>query len=1237
MQCIQLGSGDNTFPNNRYPNNNGNDCVLGGGGDDILSGGLGNDTLNGQTGSDFLEGGSGNDELRGGTGGDYLYGQEDNDILLGQPGNDELRGGSGNDTLYGGEGDDTIYGGDGDDFFAPTESEPEEQNLGQDDWYGRGGADSFGIAHFDGQGWATIHDFNYSEGDRIRNIQNYQLEQSGTKVIIRQSGNKLAEVLDTTKNKVEGGINNNPPVAVDDFVNTNEDVSSIPINVLANDYDPDGDEISLIGQINPIIYNLGGQFNSLGQGQSVTEVFSYTIKDVFGESDTANVYVTINGVNDAPTVENPIPSQRTDEDQFFSFTLPSNTFKDIDNGDILSYSASSLPSWLQFNSNTRTFSGTPTNDDVGTTNITVTATDTSFYDVSTSFALTIENVNDNPELINFISDQMATKDEPFSFTFANDTFRDIDVGDTLTYSATLSNENPLPSWLIFDNNTRTFSGTPTDSDVGTLGIKVIATDTATATADDTFILTVAGNQPPIVDDPKTIEFPEDTMVDLNINPPTDPENDPLNIKVDSLPDGEIQKSDGSPVVIGDMLTITELTSLKFVPVPDANGNAGSFNYSVDDGNNDPVPSYVGFNITPVNDAPILNISGDPVVENDEDGSTVGQIVIDGSITDVDNSVTEAIAITSVDNTNGSWQYYDNNNWVDFGNVSDSDARLLNANRQIRFNADPSYDGTATFQYRAWDETQGTEGGIYNTTSNGGQTAFSLQVETATVTVSGNQPPTVEAPKTLVVKEDTTINLNITAPSDPENDSLNIQVDTIPNPTKGEIQKSDGSPVAIGDTLTTTELTNLKFVPVPDENGNAGSFSYSVDDSNNDPVPSSVSLNIALMTDNLNLGEADTITLDHNLQTITLDQTYHNPVIFAPSVSYNGYQLATPRITNVTDNSFDIYLQEPINEDGTHILETLSYLVFEAGTYQLSDGTLVEVGTLNTDATTNLANHSLTPWQTIEFDIDFADTPVIFSQVQTDNESDLVRTRQQNASADGFEVVMEEDEIKGRNSETHLVETIGYIAIASGNGNSNGVTFQAGSTSDSVTHGLSNLNFGGTFDNTPHFLANIATYDGPDPSTLRFQNLTANGVQVTLQEDTTFDNETKHTTEVVNYLAIEGNNGLQGTAYDPLTGNRAIIGTDGDDYLLGLTENDTRIGKGGSDVFILESNQGTDTISDFELGVDLIGLTDNVTFGSLSLSDAGNDTSVIFDNQVLGIIKGVQATELSSNDFVEVTL
>jgi hypothetical protein len=50
---------------------------------------------------------------------------------------------------------------------------------------------------------------------------------------------------------------------------------------------------------------------------------------------------------------------------------------------------------------------------------------------------------------------------------------------------------------------------------------------------------------------------------------------------------------------------------------------------------------------------------------------------------------------------------------------------------------------------------------------------------------------------------------------------------------------------------------------------------------------------------------------------------------------------------------------------------------------------------------------------------------------------------------------------------------------------------------------------------------MGTYDGGDSAHLRYTGLSATGVQVMVEEDTTYDAETNHTTEAVHYLAIEG--------------------------------------------------------------------------------------------------------------------
>ena len=60
----------------------------------------------------------------------------------------------------------------------------------------------------------------------------------------------------------------------------------------------------------------------------------------------------------------------------------------------------------------------------------------------------------------------------------------------LTYTATAADGSPLPAWLTFNAATRTFSGTPTAANVGTLSVKVSATDLGGLAASETFNIAV---------------------------------------------------------------------------------------------------------------------------------------------------------------------------------------------------------------------------------------------------------------------------------------------------------------------------------------------------------------------------------------------------------------------------------------------------------------------------------------------------------------------------------------------------------------------------------------------------------------------------------------------------------------------------------------------------------------------------------------------------------------------------
>ena len=216
----------------------------------------------------------------------------------------------------------------------------------------------------------------------------------------------------------------------------------------------------------------------------------------------ANFTLNITDVNEAPTVVSAIADQNAKQGNAFSFQIPTNTFTDIDADDVLTYSATlengnALPTWLTFNSTTRTFSGTPTNDNVGNFNVKAIATDKAGTSANDIFVITVENVNDAPIVANLIADQNAKQGNAFSFQIPTNTFTDIDAGDVLTYSATLENGNALPSWLTFNSTTRTFSGTPTNDNVGNLNVKAIATDKAGTSANDIFAIAVENTPSPI--------------------------------------------------------------------------------------------------------------------------------------------------------------------------------------------------------------------------------------------------------------------------------------------------------------------------------------------------------------------------------------------------------------------------------------------------------------------------------------------------------------------------------------------------------------------------------------------------------------------------------------------------------------------------------------------------------------------------------------------------------------------
>ncbi len=356
---------------------------------------------------------------------------------------------------------------------------------------------------------------------------------------------------------------------------------------------------------------------------------------------------------------------------------------------------------------------------------------------------------------------------------------------------------------------------------------------------------------------------------------------------------------------------------------------------------------------------------------------------------------------------------------------------------------------------------------------------------------------------------------------------------------------------VGEGLAGVEVTavrqsdNLSFTTTTMASGgyqialDAGTYEVSFAD-NNRTIGSTSQVSIAgenikldLDTSNLaveqtqHIGEIGKISdFDHVNQTIQLNNTYINPVVFALTLSYNGGDSAIARITDIQDDNFSLYLQEAEYKDGIHTRkESLSYMVLEAGTWELADGTLLEVGTLNTNSTTTSS------WSSIDFESDFSTTPAILSQVQTNYGNQFVRTRQKSSSVDGFELAMEEEELLKPSG--HATETVGWLAIESGSGDWGGLEYQAGHTGTNIDHTWDTIDFEPNFEQAPNFFASLASYRGSDSAGLRYHNLGSSEVQIKVAEDQSRDSEISHITEAVDFLAIAGSGNLSATPYDPM--------------------------------------------------------------------------------------------------------
>lgn len=251
-------------------------------------------------------------------------------------------------------------------------------------------------------------------------------------------------------------------------------------------------------------------------------------------------------------------------------------------------------------------------------------------------------------------------------------------------------------------------------------------------------------------------------------------------------------------------------------------------------------------------------------------------------------------------------------------------------------------------------------------------------------------------------------------------------------------------------------------------------------------------------------------------TVTLANTYTNPVVVMGPLSYTGGTSLTVRVRNVTATSFQFQVDrwDHHSTQGHSTLEHLSYIAMESGTYAIG-GTQWQAGR-SAGVTQTGVSQALASG--------FPNAPAVFSQVATTNDTQAVQSRVSGITSTGFTVELDESEI---DATPHASETVHWIAMTQGSSNffSSRMRFQAGQgtnhDSSFRTRTFSRMHA------DPYIFASMQTKNDADPATLRWRYLFADRVDLVAQEDAhplqfgegTVNNT--HSAETVAFLVVQG--------------------------------------------------------------------------------------------------------------------
>ena len=671
-----------------------------------------------------------------------------------------------------------------------------------------------------------------------------------------------------------------PPNAADDRYSTNEDtVLSVAIpGVIANDSDAENDVLS-VTHVNGLTTNVGktidlpskatllvnanGSFTfnpqtstvaqSLPQGATGQESFTYRLTDGVLPSKVATVTISILGINDAPVARD--NSYGTSEDDAFDGNVILDDTKqgvdfDIDTGDKFTVTAlngagfinqtdSVLPSGARLSlSSTGKFHYDPSTSfdflPAGQTqndSFVYTITDTAGLSATATVVITVLGVNDNPVAIT--NSYRTNEDTAHSGNvISDDTGAGVDVDadngsalSILTVNGSAANVGTLftlPSGSQLQlNKDGTFNYDPSTSAVyNSLAVGKSNQDTFIYTLTDgvggtsaaaTVTLTIDGrNDAPEARD-NSYSIDDNSLLarnvlsdDTGVGKDRDP--DIGDTFVVSAVDGGTSRVDSIYIMpSGATLKLNSNGSFNYDPStsPTLNGlsvgqtGKDSFNYTIRDVNGAQSTATVTITVTGVNDAPIAR--NDEFSTSEDSALTSENLLNDnGHGVDSDPDFVDSLVVSAVNGI--------------AGNVGKTISLSSGAALKVNLNGTFAFDPTISAKWQSLPVGQnGTETFTYTISDNKGGNSTA----TVTITVNGVNDAPVAVTNSYSTNEDTATSGNALT----DNTGAGVDSDRDTGDTL-RLSAIDGSPVfPAGDTVIT--LTSGATVTV----NSAGQFNY----------------------------------------------------------------------------------------------------------------------------------------------------------------------------------------------------------------------------------------------------------------------------------------------------------------------------------------------------------------------------------------------------------------------------